>query len=202
MTKKKTNKSTVALIIFIKNPQLGKAKTRIAQSVGDQKALEIYLQLLEHTRQVADQLQLDRHLFYSDFIDRQDEWDNNNYTKHLQYQGDLGERMDKAFAQLLRDYSKVIIIGSDCYELRPYQIHQAISSLDNFDSVIGPVTDGGYYLLGMRKHYPFLFEGIEWSTESVTSQTIRQAISHSISIKSIDELRDVDYIEDWERYTE
>ena len=90
-----------ALIIFIKNPQLGKAKTRLAATLGKEKALEIYLFLLAHTRQVAEACNTEKHLYYSEFIDEQDDWSNNIFQKHLQDQNpDLGQKMNKAFSDL------------------------------------------------------------------------------------------------------
>lgn len=193
-------KSSAALIIFIKNPILGQAKTRIAQDTGDDEALRIYKLLLEHTRQVAEQFDGDKYLYYSHFIDTDDEWSNDTFIKKLQSQEDLGGRMKSAFAFLKKQYDKLLIIGSDCYELQLSHLHEAIDALDPHDAVLGPVEDGGYYLLGMKGFYPSLFDNITWSSEEVTAQTYAQAKAHNIDLVSITQLRDVDYLVDWQRY--
>ncbi|MEN9612710.1 MAG: hypothetical protein RLZZ628_3524, partial [Bacteroidota bacterium] len=97
-----------ALIIFIKNPQLGRVKTRLARTVGDEKALSIYQQLLSMTRAIV--LPLNRgvalHLFYDDFINHSDEFDNQCFIKHVQTGKDLGERMQNAFETVFETAEK------------------------------------------------------------------------------------------------
>lgn len=80
------------LIIFIKNPELGKVKTRLAATLGPEKALTIYNQLLHHTREITENLPLPLALYYSDFIPTADEWDSHVFRKHLQTGSDLGEK--------------------------------------------------------------------------------------------------------------
>ena len=82
-----------ALIIFVKNPQLGKVKTRLAKTIGDEAALAAYLQMLSHMRDVTAGLDCHRAVYYSDFIDEGDAWTSPTYSKHLQSPGDLGDKM-------------------------------------------------------------------------------------------------------------
>jgi uncharacterized protein len=141
-----------ALIIFIKNPGLGKAKTRLAATLGKEKALEIYLKLLEYTRVVAIETSAERHLFYSDFINNQDEWPNELFHKHIQDQSpDLGQKMYSAF-MLLKSLGikKAVIIGSDSLELTPEISNKAFELLEENDAIIGPAKDGGYYSIGFN----------------------------------------------------
>ena len=100
MAKTKTIKSK-ALIIFIRNPELGKVKTRLARKLGDEKALQIYKALLQHTRQQVKEVDAGRLLFYSEKIASNDDWLAAQFEKHLQYEGNLGERMHHAFKQAL-----------------------------------------------------------------------------------------------------
>lgn len=145
------NTTENALIIFIKNPQLGKVKTRLAKTVGDEKALEIYLELSKITRENCQILRgVQSYVFYSDFINKNDEWSNDIFEKAMQSGDDLGDRMLNAFTFILQNHSKACIIGSDCPTLSAAILEAAFETLDNHDFVVGPSTDGGYYLLGMN----------------------------------------------------
>src|ERR687891_1294811 len=85
------------LMIFVKNPQLGTVKTRLAATIGEENALKIYHHLLSHTHRISSPLQCHKAVFYSSFIDRDDRWRNDHYEKFLQTGDDLGERMYNAF---------------------------------------------------------------------------------------------------------
>lgn len=201
MSKKTDRKPTTSIIVFIKNPRLGHVKTRLAKDVGDAKALDIYLKLTEHTKKVlAEVPDAKRCVYYSEFIDESDDWSDEIFIKGLQSNGDLGDRIKHAFLEIFEQSNKVIIIGSDCAQLSAEHIQLAIDALENNNVVIGPSLDGGYYLLGMDSNYQFLFEDIEWSTESVFESTKSQAIDHGLTIAEIETLSDIDYIEDWEKY--
>ncbi len=189
-----------ALIIFIKNPKLGKAKTRIAQTAGYEKALLIYKELLKHTRKVACSVKAKRLLYYSEFIDQKDEWNADLFDKKLQHKGDLGTRMAQAFAEALNESEKAIIIGSDCASLTHHIVKAAFDALDVNDFVIGPAEDGGYYLLGMKQPDPTLFEAIEWSTSTVFMETIARIDALSKTYALLPTLSDIDYWEDWVEY--
>lgn len=161
-----------ALIIFVRNPLPGKVKTRLAQSIGEAAALNIYLKLLHHTHSITDEIVLDKFLFYDEQITRKDIWENDHYKKYLQKGDTLGERMSNAFSFIfLKEYRQVVIIGSDCYELNSKIIQEAFEKLNTHNVVIGPAKDGGYYLLGAHSFYPDLFKDIDWSTTRVLEQT-------------------------------
>lgn len=194
------------LIIFIKNPELGKVKTRIAATAGDKQALAIYKQLLDVTKRNTQDLDsIQKHLFYSDAIDTTDDWPTGLYLKHLQANGDLGHKMKMAFKDLfsqnkLQNKLKVLIIGSDCPEVSDTIISQSFELLNNFDVVLGPTYDGGYYLLGMNDFYPFLFDDIAWSTEDVFGQTIQIISDQNLTYTTMPKLHDMDTEEDWNGY--
>ncbi len=197
--KKKEN----ALIIFIKNPALGKVKTRIAQTMGDEKALEIYLELTKITRENVLILRgVERALFYSDFYNHNDEWANNQFQKHVQMGVDLGERMFNAFAKMLKTHKKAVIIGSDCPTLSAEIITLAFKKLDNNDFVVGPSTDGGYYLLGFddQNLNDNLFKNMVWSTENVLSTTLKRIEALGKTVCLLPELTDIDEEKDWHQY--
>ena len=125
-----------------------------------------------------------------------DNWPSNYFKKHLQVEGDLGLKMRSAFEKVIDSTSKAIIIGSDCYDLTAEIINEAFEALDNNDLVVGPANDGGYYLLGMKKLQPELFESIAWSTEGVVVQTGKKAKQRGVKVKSLQELVDIDNIDD------
>lgn len=201
MSRKTDIKFTTSIIVFIKNPRLGHVKTRLAKDVGDKRALEIYLKLTAHTQRVLSAVQyVNRNVYYSEFVDDTDDWSTDTFIKGLQSNGDLGDRIKHAFNEVFDQNEKVIIIGSDCAQLSANHIQQAIDALDNNNVVIGPSLDGGYYLLGMDSNFQFLFEGIEWSTESVFETTKNKALAQGLSVAEIEKLSDIDYIEDWEKY--
>lgn len=184
------------LIIFVKNPLLGKVKTRLAAAIGDEKALEVYLQLLDITRSECLKTACTRNIFYSDEI-TDDAWDNDHFNKFVQQGNDLGERMNNAFEQVFAlGAKKAMIIGSDCPQLSSKLLEEAFSCLDEKDAIIGPATDGGYYLLGMKKPRPYLFENKEWSTDSVFASTISDFEANRISFHQLQELSDLDTIND------
>ncbi len=195
-----------ALIIFIKNPVLGKVKTRLAASVGDEKALEVYNELLRHTRNTTQPLPIDKHLFYSDFIDEADKWAADVYHKHRQTQtSDLGKKMHDAFLPLVsQTYAKVLIIGSDCLELDGDILHQAYVNLDTHETVIGPAKDGGYYTIGFNfeqignseEVLKQVFLGKDWSHENVAKEAIESLEQLGLKTYILPELNDVDFEED------
>jgi uncharacterized protein len=191
------------LIIFIKNPALGKVKTRIARTTGDEKALAIYSKLTEITRQNAQLLRgVHLHVFYSDFIDPTDAWPNQTFKKHVQTGEDLGERMSNAFSEILKKQEKAVIIGSDCPTLTAEILASAFKKLDNHDFVVGPSTDGGYYLLGFgRKNInDFVFTNVDWSTETVLPTTLKRIAENGKTTYLLPELTDIDEEKDWNAY--
>ncbi len=185
------------LLIFIRNPHLGKVKTRLARTMGDVEALRIYNLLLDRTRRAAQGVSAERWLYYSDFIPEKDEWPEPDFYKKIQHPGDLGERMEASFREAFAaGASKAIIIGSDCPELSGELLLQAFDALDHADFVIGPTPDGGYYLLGMKQLESSVFHGIEWSTETVRSTTVEKIRAAGLSCAEMRVLSDLDTEED------
>ena len=184
------------LIIFVKNPVLGRAKTRLAATIGDEKALEVYLRLLEITRNVALGVNCTRHVFYSNTIDN-DSWSEDKFKKSVQLGESLGERMKNAFDQVfVLGAREVIIIGSDCPRLNGEIVENGFQLLAESDTCIGPAKDGGYYLLGMNRPLPFLFEDKEWSTDSVFDDTTSDLVKNELTYGQLPELSDLDTADD------
>jgi len=186
-------KEKCLLMIFVKKPEAGNVKTRLAATIGDEKALDIYLQLLERTQEVTRPLPCHKTVYYTPEIVDFDLFDNQNYRKALQQEGDLGKRMQVAFENAFaQGYEKVCIIGSDCYELDTDILKEAFAQLNEKDLVIGPATDGGYYLLGMNKMNTFLFRNKDWSTPSVLSDTLDDIKEANLSFTLLPVLTDID----------
>ena len=163
-----------ALIIFTRNPEIGKVKTRLAKTIGDLAALKVYRKLLEHTVHITRPLEVDKFVFYSEQIQENDHWDAAIYFKELQYGVGLGERMHHAFELLFsRGYRQIVIVGSDIFELTTAGIQEAFTHLDSTNYVVGPALDGGYYLLGMNALKKKLFENKKWGTRTVLKETLK-----------------------------
>ena len=183
------------LLIFTRNPELGKAKTRLAKSVGDKTALEIYKFLLNKTKEVTTNLSCDKAVYYSVKVRENDIWSSDVFQKHQQEGEDLGIRMLNAFKDGFKaGYEKVMIIGSDLYDLTPNHINDAFSKLDTNDVVIGPAEDGGYYLLGMKNIQSAIFKNKKWGTATVRKDTLNDL--HKVSVHLLEELNDVDIFDD------
>jgi len=188
-----------ALIIFQKNAVLGKVKTRLAVSIGDQQALEIYQRLTAYTHEIVKKLKVDKFLFFSDFIPENTNGDLLEYQFELQSGADLGERMRNAFAYVFsKGYASVAIIGTDCPYLKGKDLNKSFLNLSHTDLVIGPAKDGGYYLLGMSKFLPEIFQDIPWSSDVVLEKTLVNADKLNAEYKFLKILSDIDTLEDWE----
>jgi len=186
------------VIVFVKNPELGKVKTRLAQTLGDQQALDIYHQLVAYTRNMLLELEgVKRIVYYSSFIDENDEWYPTHFAKRLQVQEDLGTRIMSAVREVFAECSKVVIIGSDCPQLTSDHIQKAFDLLATHHLVLGPSLDGGYYLLGLDSYEPDLFQEITWSTDVVARQTLEKAEAKGLTSCKLEPLSDIDHEEDW-----
>lgn len=191
-----------ALIIFQKNAILGKVKTRLGASLGDQKALEIYNLLTSYTHDQVKSLMVDKFLFYSDFIPEHPKGDFLGYQFEIQSGNTLGDRMSNAFAFLFaKGYQNVVIIGTDCPYLKSEDLQRAFLNLSQADIVVGPAKDGGYYLIGMSKFYPELFKDIPWSTSEVLDKTLERANALNLDYEFLKVLSDIDTLQDWENFT-
>jgi len=190
-----------AIIIFTRNPELGKCKTRLAKTIGDEAALEIYKYLLKHTASVSENITADKYVFYSENIKKDDLWGSDIFRKKLQYGYDLGARMENAFSELFElGYEKIIIIGSDLLDLTTNHIEEAFQTLNNHDVVIGPAKDGGYYLLGMKTMQATVFKNKNWGTSAVLNNTINDIQNCTFTL--LEELNDIDTFEDLKPYQE
>jgi len=201
------------LLIFVKNPEKGKVKTRLAKTVGEEKAYNTYLKLVEITLKAASEVQAYKQIWYSSFIDKSDSFlgkpsdrfersdgSSLRFEKKLQHGEDLGARMENAFRQGFDDeFNKIVIIGSDCPDISPEIIEDAFERLNQNDVVIGPSEDGGYYLLGLKRMISEVFKDISWRTKHVLLETIHILKSGEIKFELLPTLNDIDTIEDLQK---
>lgn len=189
------------LLVLTRNPELGKVKTRLAKGVGQENALTIYKQLLQHTHDVVIENECTKRVGYSVKVRENDLWETSLFEKFQQEGDDLGQRMKHAFSEAFSDdYQKVIIIGSDLYDLQPHHLEEAFDALTSHDAVIGPAKDGGYYLLGMRSLIPDIFKNKEWGSDSVLKDTLESLTPYTVH--TLEELNDIDFAEDLKPYSE
>jgi rSAM/selenodomain-associated transferase 1 len=181
------------LMIMAKVPEMGKVKTRLAETIGDEGALKVYLKLLQHTFEVASHIEADKIVYFTESKTEFDMLDYYKFDKAVQPGGDLGERMSYCFRSAFdKGYERVIIIGSDCFALDTKTLSAAMASLVDKDFVIGPAEDGGYYLLGMTKMHEQLFLNKTWSTSDVFLDSILDMKNSGLAYEILPTLNDVD----------
>lgn len=187
------------LIVFAKNPIIGKVKSRLALSVGFYNAFLVYKEILMKTNDVVRDLDVAKQICYSDFIDQNDIWENEIYSKTKQIGENIGIRMRNSFADAFHNgFKKVILIGSDIINLDSEIINEAMVLLDNSEVVFGPAKDGGYYLIGMKSLHEELFYDISWSTKEVFIQSLKKCLDLDLKVKIVRELSDLDRIQDFQ----
>jgi len=183
------------LIIFARNPVLGKCKTRLAAKIGEHAALEVYKFLLKHTFTITKDLLVTKEIHYSETIVENDLWGHESFIKKQQFGDDLGHRMENAFRDgFANGFQNIIIIGCDMYDINQKDLENAFAALEAHDAVIGPAVDGGYYLLGMKSLLPSIFKEKLWGTNTVLEATLNDLKPHNT--KLLDVRNDVDYYED------
>lgn len=194
-------KTDSLLLIFTKNPEIGKVKTRLAKEIGNQAALDIYKFLLQHTFLVTKDLKVSKEVYYSEEITEDDLWDPALFGKKIQQGEHLGERMENSFKNgFQRGYKKVVIIGSDLFDLKTDDLVTAFQKLDASDFVLGPAQDGGYYLFGMKKADEKVFRNKNWGTDSVFEETMKDLESQKVSLLEV--RNDIDTLEDLKEFKE
>jgi len=185
------------VIVFVREPVRGRVKTRLAAEVGADAALRVYVRLAEHAVREALELgsgtRVRVHFTPAGAGDAVRRWLGDGPDFLPQVDGDLGERMNAAFASAFADgCQSAVIIGSDLPGISAEILRRAFDLLDAHPVVIGPAYDGGYYLLGLREPRPELFDGIPWSTERVLDCTLHRLRGSGISPPLLEPLRDVD----------
>ncbi|WP_204104009.1 MULTISPECIES: TIGR04282 family arsenosugar biosynthesis glycosyltransferase [Spirulina sp. CCY15215] len=196
------------LLIFTRYPEAGKTKTRLIPALGAEGAAQLQRKMTEHTLKQAQKLLKIRSLSLEIYFSGGDEtlmqsWLGPEWVYVPQATGDLGERIQTAFKQgFAEGMERIVIVGVDCPDLNCDRLSEAFETLQNNDLVLGEAEDGGYYLVGLSRYLPQLFQDINWGTSQVLQQTLKIAESLGCAIAKLPILGDIDYPEDlpiWEK---
>jgi rSAM/selenodomain-associated transferase 1 len=196
-----------ALLVFVRSTHRGKVKTRLARSLGDDKATEFYKlctdAVLEEIRQLSPEVEK-----YISFAEPTSEYEMRRlagleFRVSVQEGKNLGQRLCSTFSKALGSGArKVVVVASDVPDLSKKIMEEAVSRLDNSDVVIGPCYDGGYYLIGMKELHEELFNGISWGTEHVYRQTLDAAKQNGLTVEQLPILNDIDTEADLHRWSQ
>ncbi|MCF7561220.1 TIGR04282 family arsenosugar biosynthesis glycosyltransferase [Sabulilitoribacter multivorans] len=182
------------LIVFVKNIKLGKVKTRLAKTIGDHGAFEVYKELVTVTENATKSISADVQIHFSDAV-VETKW--KDVYKTVQVGNDLGERMKNAFLKgFAKGYVRIVLIGSDLPDINKHHIENGLNSLKKNDVVFGPAEDGGYYLVGLTKMHNFIFENKPWSEFNLLEETIKELTQKNIKFSTLETLNDIDTFED------
>jgi rSAM/selenodomain-associated transferase 1 len=193
---------TDQLIVFVKAPRAGAVKTRLAATIGPEKACALYEQMVAHVLQNLRHLgAVELRYTPADARGSIDRWLQPGWAAHPQGDGDLGERLRLAFADaFLMGAERVAIIGSDCPTVTEAHVRETFERLKTSDLVVGPATDGGYWLIALRREVPSLFEAVPWSTDAVLGETLCRAAGLGLKSELLEVLSDIDTEADWNRW--
>jgi len=201
-------KPSERLIIFTRYPEPGKTKTRLIPVLGTQGAADLQRQMTEHAinrvRGLVGSRPVDMEVRYEGGNrELMEKWLGSSMSYRPQGGGDVGERMQRAFAEAFQQgLSRVVIMGTDCPGVTGVIARTGFDLLNQFDLVLGAAEDGGYYLIGLRREMEQLFHDIPWGTSEVRARTVEAANQLGLRVVSLDLLDDVDRTEDlkvWER---
>jgi len=182
------------VIVFVKNIKLGKVKTRLAATIGNQGAFDVYTQLVDVTEEAIKNIKADKRIYFSEAV-VENTWKNN--FKAVQQGESLGDRMSHAFKQGFEDgYDRIVLIGSDLPDITESQINAGLQALKDNEVVFGPAEDGGYYLVGFSKFHDFVFQNKPWSQNNLLEETLSELKENRVSFSTLETLNDIDTFED------
>ncbi len=188
------------IAIFVKYPQKGKVKTRLAASIGHDSALKIYKKMAIRVVSQALKSKADVFIFFcppgKEHLMRQ--WLGKQCTYLPQRGKGLGAKMKNCFKDIFEaGYDKAVLAGSDIPCLGANIINKSLAKLKTNKAVIGPAKDGGYYLIGFSKHgfCPAIFSGMKWSSNGVFKATMKVFKKNKIKTAILPILSDVDTLE-------
>ena len=190
------------VIVFLKTPRPGFVKTRIAAQLDAEAAAAIYQVLVGTTlSRLAGRQDVELRFAPDDAAAELGCWRHPGWNVRPQGDGDLGDRINRATADAFAEgASGVVILGSDCPEFGAADIDAAFEALKAHDIVLGPATDGGYWLVGVGRSLPELFREIPWSTDQVFETTRRRGVHAGLRVAELRQLRDIDTLEDWRQW--
>jgi rSAM/selenodomain-associated transferase 1 len=181
----------MAVGVFAKEPVAGRVKTRLCPPLTPAQAAQLYRISLLETVSVMSDAGFDPVVFYTG----DEAFFRRTFPRTRlvpQGEGNLGERMERALELLLGECAAAVLIGSDSPDLPPSHVKEAFAALAEADFVTAPSRDGGYVLVGERRHHPELFRNIPWSTDAVLETTRRRAVEESVNYGEVGGWDDVD----------
>lgn len=197
------------LIVFAKLAQSGRVKTRLAATIGPDRALQVYRRLLAATLRLASRSAVERREWRFDAAPGVLPAGNAALLRRLADRGwiiapqqgrDLGERMAQAIESGLNDGDNVVLIGADCPVFETGDIRAAFEALKASDAVFAPAEDGGYVLVGLSRALPALFEAMPWGSDQVMTRSLERIDSCGARVALLRTMWDVDIQADLERY--
>lgn len=197
-----SNEGNAHFMLFIRFPTAGACKTRLIHALGAEGAATLHRRMAEVSVDlVRQQMQGDAAestIWITGGRERAfQDWLGNDLSYREQPDGDLGGRLQYAFADAFqRGAACVFALGGDVPSLSDAILQQARGGLQESDVVLGPAADGGYYLIGMKRFHPELFNGIEWGEEQVYAQTCNAIRDCELQVEILPTLNDVDRPED------
>ncbi|WP_298237793.1 TIGR04282 family arsenosugar biosynthesis glycosyltransferase [uncultured Algibacter sp.] len=182
------------VIVFVKNIKLGKVKTRLAKTIGNQGAFNVYSELVKVTQEATKNIKADKRIYFSEAIVKT-QWKGNH--KMVQEGKDLGERMKNAFKKGFEDgYKRIVLIGSDLPNISATHIEEGLKLLHDNEVTFGPALDGGYYLIGLNSFHEIIFNNKPWSKSNLLEITLKELDLQKISYTLLEPLNDIDTFED------
>jgi rSAM/selenodomain-associated transferase 1 len=183
--------------IFVKYPQKGEVKTRLAAFIGHAEALNLYKKMAVRAVSQALKSKADVFIFFHPPGKKKSmiSWLGNNCMYLPQRGKDLGAKMKNCFKDVFNaGYDKAVIVGSDIPRLNADIINKSFIKLKNSRAVIGPAKDGGYYLIGFPKNsfFPLIFDNMKWSTDTVFKYTMKVFKKNKIKPAILPVLQDID----------
>jgi rSAM/selenodomain-associated transferase 1 len=187
------------VVVYGREPIAGRAKTRLAASIGDEAAADLYRVLL--ARSIHEAVSAGFHVVLALSGKPAVAWQPpSGVALEIQRGVDLGERLRNTFDRRFSEgWSRVIVVGSDCPAMTASHIRSAATALERSDVVVGPAEDGGYWLIGQRTPGTDLFTDVPWSSRRTMEATRRRLLEGGVSWTEVEQLSDVDTIEDLRR---
>jgi rSAM/selenodomain-associated transferase 1 len=192
------------LLVFVKAPRPGFVKTRLAMAIGGEAACAAYCRVAGRLLEQLTPLDGVELRFAPDDAEAElRPWLRRGWKLSAQGPGDLGVRLHRAVESArAAGAERVVAIGSDCPDVTVADVESAWEALQSHDVVLGPASDGGYWLIGLKESQPRLFDGIAWSTETVFAQTLQRCHAVGLLVHQLRQLDDIDVEEDWRRFLE
>ncbi len=183
-------------VLFTRFPDAGKAKTRLIPAIGADGAAAVHRILTERTIATLKSSNCSIEVRYTG-ADKVafEQWLGDDLIFIAQPDGDLTDRLLAALQP-----APVLFFGSDTPGLKDRHVEHAVAALQDHDVVIGPAEDGGYYCIGVKGSYPFLFEEMPWSTNQVLPETLKRVTDHGLTCKTLETLSDCDTPDDLARW--